>query len=118
MWMWLILIPIGLLLLFLLACFFSGLLTIIPLPVSKQKLAEEIKYIIDLSEGLHPEVIYSDSADLAFNQRIWDPELERIRQACLEVGRLHRSKNQIYYCNSDGVLKLKEILRTLNGIKE
>jgi hypothetical protein len=114
MWIWLILIPVGFILLMLLLSFLSGLITSIPLPVTKLRFANQIQYIIDLSEGLHPEVEYSDSADLAFNQKILNPKLEKIRQDCLEIGRLHRSDNQLHYCDSIGVLKLKELLRELS----
>lgn len=118
MWMWLILIPVGLVLLLLLLAFIGGLTTLIPLPISNKKLANEIVYIIDLCEGRHPEETYSDSADIAFNQRIWNNELERIRQACLEVGRLHPSTNQLFYCDSEGVSKLKELLRELRDMEQ
>jgi len=111
---WLILIAIGIIFLILLLSFVSGLLTNIPLPTTKQNFINQIQYIIDLSEGQYPNVKYSDSADLAFNQKILNPKLEKIRQECLEIGRLHRSNNQIHYCDSVGVLKLKEILKKLS----
>ena len=118
MWIWILLIPLVLVILFLLLAFISGLITFIPLPISTKKLANEIEYIIDLSEGRHPNETYSDSSDLAFNQRIWNNELEKIRQACLEVGRLYPSDNQVFYCDSDGVIKLKELLRELKDIEK
>ena len=114
---WIILIAIGIILLILLLSFVSGLITNIPLPTTKKKFINQIQYIIDLSEGQYPKVKYSDSADLAFNQKILNPKLEKIRQECLEIGRLHSSNNQIHYCDSIGVLKLKEILKKLSDSK-
>jgi hypothetical protein len=103
--------------LILLLSFVSGLITNIPIPITKQKFINQIQYIIDLSEGKYPKVKYSDSADLAFNQRILNPKLEKIRQECLEIGRLHSTDNQIHYCDSIGVLKLKEILKKLTDVE-
>ncbi len=115
MWWWLILIPLALILSVLLLSLLSGLITFIPLPVSKKKFTNQIKFIIDLSEGRHSEITYSDCADLAFNQKILNPKLEEIRKDCLEIGRHHRSDNQLYYCDSVGVLKLKKILEELTN---
>jgi hypothetical protein len=84
---WIILITIGIIFLILLLSFVSGLITSIPLPTSKKKFINQIQYIIDLSEE------------------------------CLEIGRLHSSNNQIHYCDSIGVLKLKEILKKLSDSK-
>ena len=117
MWIWLILISVGFILLILLLSFLSGLITSIPLPVTKRRFVNQIQYIIDLSEGRHPEVKYSDSADFAFNQKILNPKLEKIRQDCLEIGKLHRSDNQLHYCDSVGILKLKKLLQQLNDGK-
>jgi len=118
MWQWLILIPIGLVLLILVLSFTGGLITFFPLPISKKKLADEIEYIIDLTEGRHPEVTYSDAVDIAFNQRIWNHELERIRKACLSIGQLHPPTRELEYCDSEGILKLKEYLRELRDTEQ
>lgn len=115
MLVWLILILVGLIVLFLVLSFLFGLMTEIPLPVTKIKLTKELKFIIALSEGRYPEITYSDSADLAFNQKILNPKLEVIRQNCLEIGRLHPSNNQLYFCDSVGVLKLRKILEELSN---
>lgn len=114
-WTWLLLILIGPILLILVLSFIGGLITFLPLPISKKKLADEIEYLIDLTEGRHPEETYADRIDNAFIQRIWNRDLERIRQLCLRIADLHPPEREFEYCDEEGILELKKILKELRA---
>lgn len=116
MWTWIIIVSVAILLIFVLLAFIGGLITLIPLPISKAKLANEIEFVIDLTEGRHPEVTHSDPVDLAFNQRIWNNELEKIRQECIRVRQLHPTSKELEYCDAEGIILLKKHLLELKAI--